>query len=195
VLFILSEKKRDGAVYKIDCNQQSKSFLAEFNSIQPSRSSGENYQLSWLIRSAERAATLPKGNIKKILWDAEGGYPEHALGFVQYSPRPFYQGYGCDGTTDENVHLIALTLCKRLGADYVAAYAKAYPEADEDTLGWIRGLPLDKGIMQETIIPKHPGAKELALMLKDLQAINNHSVIDVLLETFGQRDIRVDNWY
>lgn len=107
-------------VFKIDCNQQSKSFLAEFNSIQPSRSSGENYQLSWLIRSAERAATLPKGYIKKILWDAEGGYLEHAHGFVQYSPRPFVQGYGCDGTTDENVHLIALTLCERLGIDYVA---------------------------------------------------------------------------
>jgi hypothetical protein len=182
-------------VYKIDCNQQSNSFLAEVNSIQPSRSSGENYQLSWLKQSAERAATLPKGYIKKVLWDAEGGYPEHANGFVQYSPRPFCQGYGCDGTTDENVHLIALTLCKRLGIDYVAVYAKAYPDADNDTLGWIRGLPLDKEITQETIIPKHAGAKELALMLNDLQATNNRSVIDVLLETFGRRDIQLDDWY
>jgi hypothetical protein len=138
---------------------------------------------------------LPKGYIKKILWDTQGGYPEHAHGFVQYSPRPFVQGYGCDGTTDENVHLIALTLCKRLGIDYVAVYAKAYPDADKDTLGWIRGLPLDKEITRETIIPKHAGAKELALMLNDLQAANNRSVIDVLLETFGRRDIQLDDWY
>jgi len=56
-------------------------------------------------------------------------------------------------------------------------------------------LPLEKDIMQETLIPKHADAKELALMLNDLQAINNRSVVDVLLDIFEQRDIQIDNWY
>lgn len=181
-------------VYKIDCNQQSQSFLAEVNSIQPSRSSGENYQLSWLLRSAVRAATLPGGYIKKILWDAEAGYPEHGHGFIQYSPRPFVQGYGCDGTTDENVHLIAMALCKLSGIDYVAAYAQAYPDAGDDTLEWIRGLPLDQEIVAETLVPEGADRQTLALMFHDLQAINNRSVIDVLMELFEQRDIQIDDW-
>lgn len=182
------------AVFKIDCNQQSTSFLAEFKSIQPRRSTGENYPLSWLIQSAEKAASLPNGYIKKILWDAEGGYPEHAYGFIQYSPRPFFQGYGCDGTTDENVHLIAMALCNLLGIDYVSVYAQAYPDAEDDTLDWIKGLPLDQEIVAETIVPKSAGTRELALMLHDLQAINNRSVIDVLLDVFEHRDIQIDEW-
>lgn len=182
------------AVFKIDCNPQSGSFLAEYKGIQPTRSSGENYQLSWLIQSAERAASLPNGYIKKVLWDAEDGYPEHSHGFVQYSPRPFFQGYGCDGTTDENVHLIALALCNQLGIDYVTVYAQAYPDAEDNTLDWIRGLALDQEIVAETIVPKSAGARELALMLHDLQAINNRSVIDVLLDVFEQRNIQIDEW-
>lgn len=181
-------------VFKIDCNPQSTSFLAEFKSIRPTRSSGENYQLSWLVQSAERAASLPNGYIKKVLWDAEDGYPEHSHGFIQYSPRPFFQGYGCDGTTDENVHLIALTLCNILDIDYLSVYAQAYPDAEDDTLDWIRGLPLDQEIVAETIVPKSAGTRELALMLHDLQAINNRSVIDVLLDVFEHRNIQIDEW-
>jgi len=174
------------AVFKIDCNQQSTSFLAEFKG---TRSSGENFQPSWLIQSAEKAASLPNGYIKKVLWDAEDAYPEHSHGFVQYSPRPFFQGYGCDGTTDENVHLIAQALCNLLSIDYAVVYAAAYPDAGEDTLDWIRGLPLDQDLVEETIVPEGADRHTLALMLHDLQAINNRSVIDELLQIF--RPVRI----
>ena len=182
-------------VYKIDCNQLSGSFQTEIISIQPSQDTREYSVIPWLIQCADKAATLPNGYIKKILWDAEGGYPGHSHGFIQYSPRPFIQGYGCDGTTDENVHLIAQVLCNVLSIDYADVYAAAYPDAGEDTLDWIRGLALDQDIVTETIVPKGADRQTLALMLHDLQAINNRSVIDELLNIFGERDIEVDDWY
>jgi hypothetical protein len=38
--------------------------------------------------------------------------------WVNYSPRPYVQGYGCDGATDRCIHLVAFTLAQRLGLDW-----------------------------------------------------------------------------
>ena len=103
------------------------------------------------------AHRLPNGYIKKIIWDEEGGYPEHAWGYVQYSPRPFRQGYGCDGTTDENIHLIAAVFCERLGLDYTEIYKEAYPDSSDGIEQSMANLMDDKEIHEETTIPESIG--------------------------------------
>lgn len=71
--------------------------------------------------------------ILHIVWDKAGGYPEHAWGFQQWSVRPFVLGYGCDGTTDGNIHYIALQLCEQLGLDYIELYEQAYVETGDES--------------------------------------------------------------
>ena len=139
-----------------------------------------------LAHAAESASRMPGGYVKKIVWDAEDGYPEHAWGYVQYSPRPYRQGYGCDGTTDENIHLIAATLCGRLGIDYAAAYAEAYPAdtAPDEAKAWVADMLADPRLAGETAIPKGTGKKTLSLALQDLYQINNRSLVEVLEEKF-----------
>jgi len=144
------------SVFSIDCNPESDSFLSELSNIEKLAQSVDNEFVSWFFQCAEKARLISGGYIKKILWDAEGGYPESSRGTIQYSPRPFIQGYGCDGTTDANVHLVALTLCQKLGIDYVAAYVQAYNPSD-DPINWIESLSNDRGLMEETILPQNAG--------------------------------------
>ncbi|WP_406625387.1 hypothetical protein [Acidovorax sp. SDU_ACID1] len=139
--------------------------------------------LQWLQREA---ASLPGGYVKKIVWGEEDGYPEHAWGFVQWTVRPFVQGYGCDGTTDRNVHLVALTLCGMLGIDYQRCYRDAY--ADND-YAWIDALPDDASLVEETRLPAEPSLDAIVLMLADLEQINNRSLVAVLAGVLEEWDL------
>ena len=153
--------------------------LAALSALSVSGSTGPFIQAGIIARR------LPGGYIKKIVWDAEGGYPEHAWGYTQFSPRPYLQGYGCDGTTDGNIHLIAATLCGRLGIDYAAAYAEAYRSdtAPDEARDWVADLLADNELADETVIPKGKGRKALSLALQDLYQINNRSLVEVLEES------------
>lgn len=136
----------------------------------------------WLDSCWKVAQTLPGGFIRKLTWDHESGHPEHAWGFVQYSPRPYRPGYGCDGTTDENIHLIAATLCNQVGIDYADAYFSAYAgekHSIEDLRNWIGQLASDATLVSETIFPA-ADAEGLKLMLADLYQINNRSLVTEL---------------
>jgi hypothetical protein len=114
--------------------------------------------------------------VLKITWDETGGYPAHAWGYVQWSVRPFTQGQGCDGTIDENVHLIGLRLCAQLGLDYAALHDEAYPKTPFEY------SPEDqREAERETEIPPL-SAEALQLLLEDLTDINNHSLRAVLEE-------------
>jgi len=181
------------SVFTIDCNPESDSFLSELSNIDKMVQSIDNEFASWFFQCAAKAMSFSGGYIKKILWDAEGGYPEFSHGTIQYSPRPFIQGYGCDGATDENIHLIAVTLCQKLGIDYVAAYVQAY-NPDDDTINWIKSLPNDRALMEETILPENAGPEELGLMLHDLYQINNRSLVCVLEDALEERGIIVADW-
>ncbi len=141
------------------------------------------------------ARRLPNGYIKKIIWDEEGGYPEHACGYIQYSPRPFRQGYGCDGTTDENIHLIAAVFCERLGLDYIAIYKDAYTDSSDGIEQSMANLMNDKEIREETIIPESIEIDELRLMLSDLYQINNRSLVEVLEERLLDKGFDVQEWH
>jgi len=140
------------------------------------------------------AKNLPDGHLVKIVRDKEGGYPEHAWGYTQYTVRPYRQGFGCDGTTDSNVHLIALDIMKRLGLDYAAIYREAYQDESHDT-GWIDALSQDKDLVSETLIPADIGVPELILMLSDLYQINNRTLVAALENHLMDWGIDVSDWY
>ena len=128
------------------------------------------------------------GWIKQIIWSTKEGYPAHAEGFVQISVRPYLQGDGCDGTTDEPIHLIAMTMCERAGLDYIALLEKAHPEdfASYDFGSWMRELAKDRMVAKETIIPDKI---DVALALDDLGDINWHRLVDVLTEAFIKKGL------
>jgi len=45
---------------------------------------------------------------------------------ISHSVRPYEQGYGCDGTTSQNINWIAYVLCQRLQIDYIDLYRQTY---------------------------------------------------------------------
>ena len=140
-----------------------------------------------------RVRALKEGKqVLKIVWDKESGYPEHAWGFTQWSIRPYEQRYGCDGTTDLNIHLIALRLCEAIGIDYPALYEQAYNRESS----WLRNwTPADwKHIERETIVPEL-SEQALRNLLHDLGEINNRSILAVLEDKFTKLGHNVADWW
>lgn len=154
----------------------------------------------YFLRAKQNAESknFPDGAfVKRIEWDEEGGYPEHAWGYVQFSPRPYKQGFGCDGTTDSNIHLISSIVCSSIGIDYVGAYKKAY--SDFDDYSWIEEITQDDEVRAETIIPTFSDKKSLEdvlyLMLSDLNQINNGSLVEVLETELKLLGHDMSNWW
>lgn len=169
----------------------------ERNEIRKRRESAESKRnlLAYFGQLSKYACTLPGGYVKKIVWDEAGGYPEHAWGYTQYTVRPYVQGYGCDGTTDENIHLIASTLCAAAGVDYASAYNEAYPGDDplESTQAWVAELPKREALVKETILPSLSN-ESLMLALSDLYQINNRTLVCILEERLSAAGHDVSKW-
>lgn len=153
-------------------------------------------QTEWLEQLEKGAEAIPNGYVKKIVWDQEGGYPEHAWGYTQWTVRPFVQGYGCDGSTDENIHLIAVHLCEKLGIDYADCYTRAY--SDDGNYGsnanWVATLKAKDPLKAETLLPQAVTADALILMLSDLYQINNRSLVAVLEEELSAKGWKVSDF-
>lgn len=146
-------------------------------------------------RAPEDVRKLAAASGKKVFhitWDEAGGYPRHAWGYEQWSVRPYEQGYGCDGTTDCNIHLIGRHLCSKLGLDYKELYTEAYREHDGDGFDseWLDDLGRYEA---ETILPEL-SQRSLKLLLHDLEQINNHSLLRVLEEEFTRLSYDVTGW-
>jgi hypothetical protein len=137
--------------------------------------------------------------VKRIEWDAAGGYPQHAWGYVQFSPRPYRLGYGCDGTVDANVHLIAERMTAAIGLDYDALYRQAYPDSAADVPVGQGNAPApelpEEDVASETILPEAPTPEVWLLVLCDLASINNHELVGVLLETLEARGVPVGRFW
>ena len=116
---------------------------------------------------------------KLFVWDEADGYPEHVWGYTQCSVRPYFQGMGCDGTTDGNILLIAREYCERIRIDFVQAYNRAYAERD----GFSERSEFDylEDYRSETCIPDEI---DEALVLDDLNDINFRSMVSELEEEF-----------
>jgi hypothetical protein len=151
-------------------------------------------------KEARRAPDFIRARAKKdgkkvlhIVWDKAGGYPPHAWGYEQWSVRPYEQGYGCDGTTDCNIHFIGRHLCGLLGLDYKELYTEAYREHDGDGFDsdWLDDLERYEA---EIILPGL-SQRSLKLLLYDLCEINNHSMERLLNEKFTNLGYDVDKWW
>jgi hypothetical protein len=132
--------------------------------------------LTWKKKSLAIYYNIPFW-IKKIVWKM----PIHAKGYIQFTIRPYTQGYGCDGTTDSNIHLIAMTWAERNGYSYLEKYKEAYgtreffKESEIET--WFNYIKEMHKKFHETIIPDKIDAQ---LMIDDLEAINNRSLATVI---------------
>lgn len=145
-----------------------------------------------------KRALVENKALLKIVWDEASGYPEHAWGYVQWSVRPYVQWYGCDGTTDSNIHLIAYRLCTQLGLDYAALYEQAYNRPCDAPPGksWLRLMGEENwaAIEAETVMPE---LSKLALcgVLDDLHEVNNHSFAYVLEKEFIRLGYDVEDYW
>lgn len=154
-------------------------------------------QLTYVKQLHSIACRIPGGHLKRIVWTVEDGYPAHAAGYVQWPDRPFFQGYGCDGTTDACVHFVAIQVCQTLGIDYTAAYAEAYTDTslDEAKL-MVQAIITEQTRLNEVILPALPPTREVvSLMLSDLYAINNRSLCEVLVERLATKGFDVQDFF
>ncbi len=86
------------------------------------------------------------------------------------SLRPYRQGYGCDGTTDINIHTIANELGKRNGIDYQKFINQTFSKPIASAYyNWLN----EGKVLPETIIPE---TIDIDIALKDLNEINNYTV-------------------
>lgn len=152
-------------------------------------------QRNRLITLANRAKSIPHGFIKKIVWDEAGGYPEHAWGFVQYTVRPYHPGYGCDGTTDLNIHLIAEILAERAGLNYSQVYRSAYPDQPQHHREWLIAIRSNSKLKTETLIPRTQRLNDWILALGDLYEINNRSLVQELSDCLNLRFPALQSWW
>ena len=95
-----------------------------------------------------------------------------------FSPRPYVLGQACDGSIDDCVHALFFNFCSRKGIDPVAMYMMAYPENNTPNYGEVLKPAEWEGVKY----PKRWDKKAFAGLIESLTEINNHSLVDVLLE-------------
>lgn len=125
----------------------------------------------WIERKIEQGKTLQNPWIKLITYEYTNTITGKIRRHWSTSLRPYIQGYGCDGTTDLNIHALADRLAEQQGLDYPALMVRAYPGdfSLADDFQWLH----DEDVLAETVIPKYVDAD---LALKDLQDINNYTL-------------------
>lgn len=130
----------------------------------------------WIERKIEQGQALLNPWIKLITHEYKNTITGKIRRGCSTSLRPYMQGYGCDGSTDLNIHAIANRLAEQQGLDYPALLIRAYPGDFSATgdFSWLQ----DDVVLAETIIPQEIDAD---LVLRDLQDINNYT----LAEEFG----------
>ncbi len=125
----------------------------------------------WIERKIEQGKMLQKPWIKLITHEYTNMRTGKTRRHWSTSLRPYIQGYGCDGTTDLNIHALANRLAEQQGLDYPTLLRRAYPAdfSSAEDFQWLH----DEVVLAETIIPKDVNAE---LALKDLQDINNYTL-------------------
>lgn len=122
-------------------------------------------------RTIERGSELPDPWVKLITVEHKNTTTGETRRHWLASLRPYVQGYGCDGSTDPNIHAIANRLAEQHGIDYLAVMARSYP-GDFSGDSAFSGL-IDEDVLAETIIPE---VIDVDLALQDLREINNYSL-------------------
>ena len=125
----------------------------------------------WIKQNIEQGKTLRNPWIKLITYEYTNTVTGKIRRHWSTSLRPYIQGYGCDGSTDLNIHALANKLAEQHGLDYPALMRRAYPDnfSMADDFHWLH----DEDVLAETVIPKEVDAE---LALRDLQDINNYTL-------------------
>ena len=125
----------------------------------------------WIEGRIERGNTVPDPWIKLITREYKNTETGKISRYSSTSLRPYVQGYGCDGTTDLNIHAIANRLAEQHGLDYPTLLVQAYPDdfSPTDDFQWLH----DKEVLAETIIPEEIDGD---VALRDLEEINNYTL-------------------
>ena len=125
----------------------------------------------WIEHIIEPKNQLSKSWIKLITHEYKNTKTGAIRRYSYTSVRPYVQGYGCDGTTDLNIHAIANRLAEQQGLDYPALWRKAYPFYFYAKFDF--SLFTDDVVLAETLIPQKIDAD---VALRDLEAINNYTL-------------------
>lgn len=136
-----------------------------------------------------RVNQLPGSWLKYIYYEVLDSSGRTARWWIEMSVRPYIQGYGCDGTTDEPIHAIANRLAAQHGIFYPDLLVSAYPDSystDED-FAWLTS----EAVLAETFIPDEIGPM---LALDDLMSINNYQAADLLGELLAERGVVPSDW-
>lgn len=143
----------------------------------------------YLTQKIAEARALPGGWIKLIANEAQNIQTHQIRRWWSVSLRPYIQGYGCDGTTNENVHAIAQRLATQHSLNYLRLIAEAYPRdiAPTDDASWLEA----DVVLAETFIP---ASIDPILVLHDLTQINNHNLVTVLTQRLMQLGILSEDW-
>lgn len=127
----------------------------------------------------------------------------HMYNYTQFSVRPYKLTYGCDGTTDNNIHYLGVLICKHFGIDYLEEYNIAYSErSEEEKEGfkkYIDYIFTDKveyeWIKKTTIVPKKINELIVTQLMHDLAEINYPSFTEQLIKTFQTKNINANNYW
>ncbi len=143
----------------------------------------------WIEQKIEEGNTLPHPWIKLITNEYTDTTTGETRRHSSTSLRPYVQGYGCDGSTDLNVHAIANRLAEQHGLAYPALMVRAYPDNSSatDDFSWLN----DEDVLAETIMPRDVDAD---LALKDLQDINNYTLAMEFGIELYKKGVITTNW-
>lgn len=127
----------------------------------------------------------------------------HMYNYTQFSVRPYRLTYGCDGTTDNNIHYLGVLICKHFGIDYIEEYNIAYSERSDEERAefkkYIDYIFTDKvefdWIKKTTIVPEKINELIVTQLMHDLYEINYPSFVEQLIKTFQTKNINADNFW
>ena len=131
--------------------------------------------------------------VAKIVWD-EPDTPEHCLGYIQWSVRPFLVTDRCDGTRDRNVMLVCLDICKATGVDMEATYQRAYADERPGVFLTDEYLAYVEEIRSQTVIPS-VSEDAILNLLNSLYSMNYRSFVEELCKEWEARGFKTDNYW
>tara|TARA_R110000868_G_scaffold411516_1_gene705117 strand:- start:4875 stop:5405 length:531 start_codon:yes stop_codon:yes gene_type:complete len=144
-----------------------------------------------------------KNNLKiyRKTWDETDGLNQkhHMYGYTQFSVRPYKLSYGCDGTTDKNIHFIAYFAFSNLGICYKELYNLAYPERGKEDFDsfseYIDHVLCDSFIKKTTIVPTVFNQDIFTKIMHDLYEINYRSLVDVCISKLYEFNIDANEFW
>ena len=97
-----------------------------------------------------------------------------------FSKRPYRPGQPCDGTIDACVHALLMDFCKRTGlCDYRELHEEAYGEKlSDEEVKWTKEFAEWQGVAY----PEKWNFEAVNGLIKSLEEINNHQLIEVFVE-------------